>query len=481
MPFATTSRLVGEKTFCETDQERFAAVSGDINPMHMDAIAARRLMTGKQVVHGIHVFLSALEVWQHDGKVFPASMDCNFNNPISVGERVCFMQHRGDDGKDIIEATVNGLVCAQVSIATLNEPPSPAPSLPPSGVLPTVLEHLSQPLDEQPSSQANKAYRVELGGGDHASQFPTSCRLLGKHGVAAIASLSYFVGMVCPGLHSVFSSFMCRLSSASADQGFVDFFVRKYDARFRLFDIAFDGCLQGGIRAFLRAPPQVQPTVHELTAIVQAGEFLGTRALVIGGSRGLGELTAKILAAGGGHVTISYASGAHDARRIQDEITASGKGECRVLKLDLTSDRLDLAELDWAELDAVYFFATPRIFRKKFGHFETELFNEFCLYYLTRFYDLCLHLERHVSGRKVKVYVPSSVAITDRPKGIAEYAMAKAAAEILFEEINRNFKNVSVFSSRLPRLNTDQTATIFMAASESNVEIMLPIIRSLQH
>jgi len=59
-----TARHIGEKTFSQQDQELFAELSHDCNPMHMDAVAARRLITGHQVVHGVHVLLTALEFWQ---------------------------------------------------------------------------------------------------------------------------------------------------------------------------------------------------------------------------------------------------------------------------------------------------------------------------------------------------------------------------------------------------------------------------------
>jgi hypothetical protein len=62
---------------------------------------------------------------------------------------------------------------------------------------------------------------------------------------------------------------------------------------------------------------------------------------------------------------------------------------------------------------------------------------------------------------------------------MAEYAMSKAAAEILGQEINRSLDRVSVVSTRLPRLNTDQTATIMKVATGSNVDILLPLIRSM--
>ena len=57
--------------------------------------------------------------------------------------------------------------------------------------------------------------------------------------------------------------------------------------------------------------------------------------------------------------------------------------------------------------------------------------------------------------------------------------MAKAAAEVLIDDINRGFKKVKVVSSRLPRLRTDQTSTIMKVAAQSNVDTLLPIIRAV--
>lgn len=475
IPSRDHARLIGEKTFREADQTFFAALSGDCNPMHMDAAAARRLITGKPVVHGVHVFLTALEFWDAEAGTSPDLIDCTFKNPINVGDSVSFRQWVDWNGNVVLDASVNGLVCAQVTLSAggLPEPAFPAFPAPPEPLSP------DRPLDLEPSAQVDRAYRLALTAGSHAARFPKSCRLLGENAVAAIAALSAFVGMVCPGLHSVFSSFGFRPRHPARDEKALDFFVRKYDARFSVFEILFDGCIRGTIRAFQRPPPQVQPGVAEIAARVRAGEFAGTRSLIIGGSRGLGELTAKILAAGGGKVALTYAAGVDDARQIQAQIAAMRRGECHIQQLDLTQDAMDLGEIDPEELDVVYFFATPRIYRKKAEVFDAGLFAEFSLYYLKRFHELCVLLERRRSDRKVKVYVPSTVFIAERPKGMAEYAMAKAAAEILAEEINRTFAKVSVVSTRLPRLSTDQTASIFKLSTESNLEIMLPLVRSL--
>jgi len=477
-PSDPTARLLGEKIFSENDQQLFAELSGDRNPMHMDATAARRLITGRQVVHGVHVFLNALELWSRDKPAFAAHIECNFNNPVSVGDRVSFLEKEDEQGNTVIEASVSGLVCAHVTLSAQATAPDRRAPPAPAGPAPIVLGPLAQPLDQAPATQANQTYRITTRSLHLTRHFPAACRFMGEQGAAAVVSLSYFVGMVCPGLHSVFTSFHCQPSPG--DAGSLEFLVRRYDHRFQLFDITFKGCIQGGIRAFVRPPPQAQATLDEIESCVRTGEFAGSHSLVIGGSRGLGELCAKILAAGGARVTISYASGSTDAQRIQDEICASGNGECHIQRLDLTAPNLDWAQIVPADTDTIYFFATPRIFRKKVGLFDADLFREFSLYYLERFHDLCRHLEERPGDRRVKVFLPSTVFITDRPKGMAEYAMAKAAAEILVEEINGSFKNVFVVSARLPRLNTDQTASIFKQATESNLDVMLPIIRSLQ-
>ena len=52
---------LAQRVFTFADQERFAAVSGDCNPMHMDALQARRTQAGAPVVHGIHLLLWMLD------------------------------------------------------------------------------------------------------------------------------------------------------------------------------------------------------------------------------------------------------------------------------------------------------------------------------------------------------------------------------------------------------------------------------------
>ena len=64
----------------------------------------------------------------------------------------------------------------------------------------------------------------------------------------------------------------------------------------------------------MRPAPCAALPVAAVAAAVSCEEFSGQRALVIGGTRGLGEATAKAVAMGGGEVAITFHRGSSEAR-----------------------------------------------------------------------------------------------------------------------------------------------------------------------
>ena len=66
------------------------------------------------------------------------------------------------------------------------------------------------------------------------------------------------------------------------------------------------------------------------------------------------------------------------------------------------------------------------------------------------------------------------------PLGMVEYSMAKMAGETLCQSMNRAAGRVRVMVDRLPRLLTDQTATVPPVDSAEPLEVMLPVIRRVQ-
>ena len=481
------SSMLGARVFTAADQQVFGAHSRDVNPMHVDEVAARRLISGRQVVHGVHTLLQALDFWESAPGLRVTHVQCQFDQPISVGDAVVFTHTLDEAGAHVLVASVDGVPCTTVTVtcAAQGAGAANAPAATAAATAPVLadlpvrrIDALPGPLDEAPGSQSSHTLVLPPWGHELATLYPRAARLLSPQAVSALARLSYYVGMVCPGLHSVFSSLQFGLSEAAPETEDLSFQLKRYDPRFKLFIVDYRGPLQGQLRAFLRPPPQPQPSTRELQTRVQPGEFKGTRTLVIGGSRGLGELTAKLLAAGGGDVVVSYAQGRADAQRVVQDVAAAGGGICEALALDLARPDYAARELS-GELDAVFFFATPRIFRKKADTFDKALFAEFTQFYLERFAQLCHWLEARPGERPVTVYLPSTVFITERPKGMTEYAMAKAAAEVLADDLNRALQRVRVVHTRLPRLATDQTASIMGVSVASNIDTLLPVVRQV--
>ncbi len=130
------------------------------------------------------------------------------------------------------------------------------------------------------------------------------------------------------------------------------------------------------------------------------------------------------------------------------------------------------------KFDSVYYFPTPFIFKKRTGLFDKALFDEFCAFYLSGFSDLIGFLaERRPAG--LSVFYPSSVAITEPASGLTEYAMAKSAAETLCAHVSATRSSLAIVTRRLPRLLTDQTASLTQIETENPLEEMLSVVREV--
>lgn len=469
------------QVFKDSDLQAFAALSGDRNPLHMDPLAARRTPEGVRVVHGMLLALYGLDRWAGSRKKGPPiqRIQCAFKKPVLIGEKAEYFSSGEGEGPLKISVFVEGLACAEIILSTAEE----AGSRDSGGGVKEVDEKLSglaAPLewekDDFPGFSA--VIRNPLGPRLEKA-FPRLCKVLGAPAVSALVRLSYIVGMVCPGLHSLFSSLDVRVDHPPSGQGSTSFKVNSFDERFHLLEISLGGDLGGSLKAFRRPKPFQQPTIEALRGSVTVGEFGKCRALVLGGSRGLGELTAKLICAGGGTAYLGYYRGREEAQKIADEIKASGLGACHPFEMDIRDLRPATLGKVLPDVNCVYYYPTPPIFKKQPRLFVKKSFEEFADFYFEKFYALCEIIERSPVG-KIQVYYPSSTALDQRPNGMTAYAMAKAAAEVMIQDMNRAFKKVNVLCTRLPRLGSDQTNSIMDARREDGVAVLLPIVREIQ-
>lgn len=237
--------------------------------------------------------------------------------------------------------------------------------------------------------------------------------------------------------------------------------------------------MTGIIKAFVRPTPQKQDRCLDLKGLVNSNEFSGQRALIIGGSRGLGEVTAKLLSVGGAEVKITYYQGAKDARRVVDEII-SGGGSADSFSFDVLDNQMNVADRlgsGWAPTH-LYYFATPFIALGTKGVFSASLFQKFCNYYVIGFQRIIEQLsDLGLKG----VLFPSSVFVNELPSNMGEYAAAKMAGEVLCTILESAQQDITIYKPRLPKMATDQTVSLIISADSQNpVSIMLEHLRNLR-
>jgi NAD(P)-dependent dehydrogenase (short-subunit alcohol dehydrogenase family)/acyl dehydratase len=472
----TADEPIAKRTFSLADQEAFARISGDSNPMHLDAVASRRTMAGAPVVHGVHGALWALEKLCEAGVPISAlaSLKVQFPKFVHLDCEVELRIARRKDDTLKAEISNDGMV---TTVLNLKFGPR-RPGTPLWDGAPTAPSDISRPHDlTLAEMQGLSGILAATDVAELASEFPFLCEALGRRPTLVLAQLSTLVGMVCPGLHSIFSSFDVSFTADATSA--LAWRTTSIDERFRSVVMEVRGAgIEGEVKAFARPQPVDTPGVAALAAHVSPREFEGRTALVIGGSRGLGAVTAKLLAAGGARVIVTYASGQAEADSVVADVCARrGDAAALALPFDVTAGAEAQLESLPPGITHIYYFATPRIGQQSTKIFTRKRFDALLAFYVDGFADLVTSLASRPASKLMSVLYPSTVFIDERPKGMTEYAMAKAAGEVLARDLSSTL-GIAITTPRIPRVLTDQTAALTLGDLADPVDILLPLLRA---
>ena len=110
--------------------------------------------------------------------------------------------------------------------------------------------------------------------------------------------------------------------------------------------------------------------------------------------------------------------------------------------------------------------------------FDDKLFERFAAFYVGGFARVCELLGPAV--RAVDIFYPSSTAIEEAAAELPEYVAAKSAGESLCRLLERQTRGLRILVRRLPRVATDQTASVVAARARDPYDVMLPIVREMQ-
>lgn len=437
--------------------QEFAAISGDYNPLHLDDEYARRTVSGKKISHGCLVVLLGLAAFfEHHPIASIVSLQCTFKHGVTIGEdlELIISEISHANYKFIIrQFELDKLVCTFVL----------KPGLPNN--LDFNWIDLSYQINEQPwngsfEAMANRSETIQ-----HTFPYPSliqNLRLgcLEPALIFALCSASRTIGMRCPGKHSILTKIALKLNDDIQYKKSL-FYVSNLDRRFNFVEIK---CITPFYENTIEAHqlPQIleMPNFQDIEKYAKQFKLSPQRALVVGGSRGLGEIVTKILAMAGASVTFTYYKGESDSLQLVNNLSNSGYSVKSVM-LDVTSDSSIKKFTDTVLLNFThcYYFATPKIFDTNQNPESKEKFDEFLKFYVwsvKKIFEILIN-----KGTKMFFY-PSSISVDPDSKDSATfdkmltYSMAKSAGETLCSYLQMRY-NIYISKPRLPRFVTDQT------------------------
>jgi NAD(P)-dependent dehydrogenase (short-subunit alcohol dehydrogenase family)/acyl dehydratase len=452
----------------QTEHEAFALLSGDHNPLHMNARHARRLLFGGTVTHGVHLLLRALETYaqSHIDVGALVTIGARFFSATHPGEPVTIVIHTDPDDlsgpllrNTIFSVTdLHDRLVIKVKAKWRSNYDSGHPALPAA-----VSEPVCESLSDADIAHKSGTFPLFLNQAVAANLFPKLSAGLPALQLAALLGTTYVVGMRLPGHNSIFASLDLRFAEGQSDNNNNFYYTTESFSRERRFcriAVSSPG-MSGQLEAFVRPKPVAQPSFSELRALVKPDIFAAQHALVVGGSRGLGEVCAKLLAAGGAEVTLTYRQGAEDAQRVVAELIAGG-APAHALRFDAQDEKpADLSALlaGGSRITGLYYFATPLISKTK--QFSYASFTNFASIYIGAVAQLFETLIGPPNdGALSRVWLPSSVLVESHSDDMTAYTMAKQAMEYLAADWARKYQKIRFATPRLPRLDTDQTVTL---------------------
>jgi hypothetical protein len=464
--FKNNMKILAKRFFSIEDAHQFSMISGDRNPIHLDTKIARRSVHGECILQGILGVLWGLEVFVSETNIIPTNLKIKFLKPIFFNSEI---ECKWDQNTKIIYLEANGFKLFSIQYAegvlkrsrekVLNKNSS--------------MEYPDNPSFEQCIKMQNSIFPLVGDIGPIDEMFPTIVGKYGKNAIYEFAALSTIVGMKNPGLNSLFIAIDVNFQMSKHNKS--SFSLLSYDSRFNLIKLKFEATTMIGTITALYLPitkPGLEAS--EIKKSISPKIFEEVNALIIGGSRGVGEIVAKIISMGGGRVTITYKVGFADAESIRNEIASEG-GLCQIRQFSIDSNPKNL--LSSNNFNQIYYFASPKILNEKSKALE-DLEMKYRKYFITAFQNVCFEIVR--LGLKPSIFYPSTSYVSHPEPSYEIYSRIKNQGEIFCKDFSDSHA-LKIQSPRLPRIETDQTRSILNEKFEDPIQILFPLLLKMRN
>lgn len=439
-----------EFTVNQDNINKFAELSGDYNPLHVDELYARKTMFGKQMVHGIYQLMMCLEVFAQKSKkqIFINDIKAKFKNGLEIDEIASIKINKKSDNKVEMEV----LNSSSKTITKINFSYQKQDFILNKSMPTSFGSELNIP-DNFTKKDCSESLNYSQ---DLMEQcFPSVAKYINPNNISVLLTSTRIIGMKYPGLHSIYNALSLKFNIDDETQDKLYYDVFK-ETGFDIVTISLNENNQkisGELKSIIRPQLPEPKSTAEIKKMIKENMFKGQKALIIGGSRGIGLQCLKMLALGGAETLFSYYKNQDDAVKIKDELKLNDYNTS-FFQLDIQNlSKESLKIIEQFAPTHLYYFATPHIINNN-KNLSMEIFQNFSNYYIFAL-DKLINSVNTLEG----VFYPSSTAITDLPSGMIEYAFAKSAAE-LYAEFLRQKRKIKIFNPRFPRIETSQTLSL---------------------
>lgn len=289
--------------------------------------------------------------------------------------------------------------------------------------------------------------------------FPNLSQYFNEYHAAILLATTRIVGMSVPGIHSIFSELNLKFPpQAHISHQSISYTFKKHHI-LPCFHIKLEN-IDSKIIAFIRPIPISNQTLHFLSSKYPKLDFSNQNALIIGGSKGLGNTCAKLLALGGANVLVGYNSTKFDEEH--DKISSFHINICKTL-------HHVKEEIETFNPTHLYYFSTPPIQATKGENLNQSILLLFIQHYI---FGLDNILKLKLSNLRT-IFIPSTIFCEELPQDFKEYVLAKQMVENFCHFLSKEYQ---IISPRLPKTQTNQTLELIKHNLPSPDEILLPLL-----
>jgi hypothetical protein len=438
----------------------FAKKSGDFNPLHLDEKYSSRYLFGRRIAHGSLVLSLVLKKTTLSNDLI-TDLKCLFLKPIYINDYLNFETKNYKNFQSIIVRKKNKEKVIDILIKKKNQNFNYQKfSLKKANAKKKLISQIREEKDIIKNIGKVKKINLYL----KKKKFLT----VNKNLFYFILLVSKEIGMNYPGQRSLFLSCRFKLQNTLfKDSNFkILDFDKNLSSLIAEYNFGYYTCETKSL--LLPNKKKIISTNKKLNLKLLKNSFF----LVIGGSRGLGFLTTRILLNSGFNVTSTYFNNKDELIKLKKIFPSTLK--IKKINILTKKDKRRILNILY-KYDYIFYFSSCKIL-KTGQYFDKQYFNNLKLFYLNFLQFIIFNKNRLKSN--CKVFFPSTIFLDDKfkKKQFSEYTKVKKEVENISEKFNKVHRKL-FYNYRLKAFDTDQNYSFYQKKIKNDVYSYVNILK----